>query len=677
MVACVRQQLLGKGASWSLCERCSSLSLDALRRDLPASLASRLGARQGMVLLDDGSGLARSASECRLCALIHEALLRSSWNGLHDPLARLSLAPDAVVVEPKSDSQGSTFPDPPTGGSHLTGFNVTATEATTGRLIRAKIRLFTQGQRKGPHGRHDIVGRPELQSPDCDEAFSLLRRWVDACRRHHSSCWETLSGSVIDESQLPELPSRVIHVSGNKVRLLPSGGRRGRYATLSHCWGSPGRQPLKTTQANLQSHLQDIPWTLIPKTFRDAITVTRNIGLAYVWIDSLCIVQDDHEDWLKESKRMGSIYEQAEITIAASHTPGCWEGFFFPRCPSPPSVEIPNFFSRDAKDAEAFDVPGIPVFATIRRETAADTFPEFGVLNSRAWATQEWLLSRRIVFFTRGALIWSCKAITQRETGERCYSVSRNTRWKNVVEQYSDRQLTFATDRLIALEGLRMELAKKIACEYAFGVWKESLPNQLLWQVTNRIEGAAISDPLTLPTWTWAHVPCGVRYLTIDRAKSQCGSIAFEDDDMRRMSVQARAKRVSLISTVMDSESKGDPVTAAILADIASSHAKLTGSMAQFILDQDGSAIGWTVFDLASEDATSGAVLALALMGTVSRRDEQAERRLGMAVSKKLRHYWVLLVRQRSDGSCYRIGVGKTYGTKWWEDADMTTLELV
>ncbi|KAK1239428.1 hypothetical protein MKX07_008916 [Trichoderma sp. CBMAI-0711] len=613
-----------------LCERCGSISLGALRRDLPTSLAARLGARQGMMLLDDGSALALSASECRLCALIQEALLRSSCHRAHDPLARLSLAPDAVVLEPKSDSQGSTFPDPPTGGSHLTGFNVTATEATTGQLIQAKIRLYTQGQR-----------------------------------------------SVIDESELPELPSRVIHISGSAVRLLPSGGRRGRYAALSHCWGSAGRQPLKTTQANLQSHLQHIPWASIPKTFQDAITITRRIGLDYVWIDSLCIVQDDHQEWLKESKRMGSIYEQAEITIAASHTPGCWEGFLFPRCPPPPSVEIPNFFSQCARDAEVCDTSKIQVFATIRRDTAANTFPEFGALNSRAWATQEWLLSRRIVFFTKGALIWSCKAITQRETGERCYSVSRNTRWKNVVEQYSDRQLTFATDRLIALEGLRMELGKKIACEYAFGVWKESLPNQLLWQVTKRIEGTAILDPLKLPTWTWAHVPCGVRYLTIDRAKNQCDSIAFEDGDMRRLSMQTWAKRVSTVSTAMDSQGEGNPVTAAIRTDIASSHAKLTSSMAQYILDTDGAPIGWTVFDLASEDAASGVVLALALMGTISRRDEQAERRLGTIVSKKLRHYWVLLVRQRSDGSCCRIGVGKTYGSKWWEDADIKTLELV
>lgn len=369
---------------------------------------------------------------------------------------------------------------------------------------------------------------------------------------------------------------------------------------------------------------------------------------------------------------MGSIYEQAEITIAASHTPGCWEGFFFARRPPHPSVEIPNFFSHETDAASK-----IQVFATIRRDTATNTFPEFGALNSRAWATQEWLLSRRIVFFTKGAIIWSCKATTQRETGERCYSVSRNTRWKNIIEQYSDRQLTFPTDRLIALEGLRRELGKKIACEYAFGVWKESLPNQLLWQVTRRIEGTAISDPLKLPTWTWAHVPSGVRFLTIDRAKNLCDSIAFEDgEDSRRMSLQVRAKRLSKLTTALDLK-QGDATIEAIYADMTSSHAKSTKSMAQFMLDQDDSPIGWIVFDLASEDTTSGSTLCLALMGSIGRREEQAERRTGSVVSKKLRHYWVLIVRQWGDGRYHRIGVGKMYGSKWWQDADVKVLELV
>lgn len=103
------------------------------------------------MLLEDGSTLAKSATGCRLCGLIQEALFCSLQTSVNkdqgDSVAALSLARDAVVLEPKSDSQGSTFPDPPTGGSHLTGLNVTATESTTGQLLQAKIRLYTNGQR--------------------------------------------------------------------------------------------------------------------------------------------------------------------------------------------------------------------------------------------------------------------------------------------------------------------------------------------------------------------------------------------------------------------------------------------------------------------------------------------------------------------------------------------------
>lgn len=103
------------------------------------------------MLLEDGSCLTKSATWCRLCGLIHEALLGSLQASVNkdegSPVAALSLAREAVVLEPKSDSQGSTFPDPPTGGSHLTGLNVTATESITGQLLQAKIRLYTHGQR--------------------------------------------------------------------------------------------------------------------------------------------------------------------------------------------------------------------------------------------------------------------------------------------------------------------------------------------------------------------------------------------------------------------------------------------------------------------------------------------------------------------------------------------------
>ncbi|KAK5997745.1 hypothetical protein PT974_00102 [Cladobotryum mycophilum] len=517
---------------------------------------------------------------------------------------------------------------------------------------------------------HDIIGRPRLLKPDCDDAFSLLKRWINACQEWHVDCKRTVSGNIMDDSDAPELPSRILHIKGERVKLVESKGQRGRYATLSHCWGPSDKQPLKTTRANLPAHIEGIPWSNIPKTFQDAITVADRVGFQYIWIDSLCIVQDDREEWLKESKKMGLTYERAELTIAASHTADSWEGFLFPRDPSPTSVELPRFFS------ESKNTRYPRVFAALRRDTVSDTLPEFGALGRRAWATQEWLLSRRMVFFAKSTIIWSCKTITQRETGEKCFSIARNSRWKPIVECYSDRQLTFATDKLIALEGLRTESGRNSGYEYLFGVWRESLPDQLLWQVTRPVDGDSdeINDPLKLPTWTWAHVPCGVRFLHLAGAKNLCESVG-RSDGLEKLVLRMRVRRITATTTALHTEGDGATVQA-IRVDISASHAKRTSSMAQFILNERNSVVGWAVFDQRACDVGLGKVCCLALMGGVGRRDEDTERRLGTVVSSKLRHYWVLIVRKREDGSYIRIGVGKTYGREWWVDAPVKTLTL-
>jgi Heterokaryon incompatibility protein (HET) len=105
----------------------------------------------------------------------------------------------------------------------------------------------------------------------------------------------------VDEDQEPILPKRVLAIQTNSqishVRLLATNGRRGHYATLSYCWGALEKHPLRTTQANILAHLNGINFETLSKTVQDAILVTREVGLSYLWVDSLCIVQDDREDW--------------------------------------------------------------------------------------------------------------------------------------------------------------------------------------------------------------------------------------------------------------------------------------------------------------------------------------------------------------------------------------------
>jgi len=119
-------------------------------------------------------------------------------------------------------------------------------------------------------------------------------------------------------------------VDQNNVRLVDTQDiREVEYATLSHCWGSI--EILKLTKNNLQSLLEDIPEYKLCKTFKDAIYIVRQFGLRYLWIDSLCIVQDDKEDWNRESVLMSAVYGQTTLNLAAAGAKDGSIGYFFDR----------------------------------------------------------------------------------------------------------------------------------------------------------------------------------------------------------------------------------------------------------------------------------------------------------------------------------------------------------
>ena len=137
--------------------------------------------------------------------------------------------------------------------------------------------------------------------------------WLEECLETHKIC----SASTADD---PPLPHRVIDVGSiNGVaepHLLETSGQVGNYLILSHCWG--GGCPIMTTSKNIQSHLIQLKLLDLPRTFRDAIQVTRKLGCRYLWIDSLCIIQDNQKDWEVEAALMQQYYRQSLLTIAAA-----------------------------------------------------------------------------------------------------------------------------------------------------------------------------------------------------------------------------------------------------------------------------------------------------------------------------------------------------------------------
>lgn len=152
---------------------------------------------------------------------------------------------------------------------------------------------------------NDVVGRPPLSDSGSEAAFGLISRWSHNCIQEHHLGRQTLSAFEIDGKMEPLLPRRVIDIHRANPRVLDTatsaGPHRGHYAALSHCWGqSP---PLITTKSNFSDRLAAISFRSMPRTFQDAVTVAQRMGLSYIWIDSLCRVQDSLEDWMPESER--------------------------------------------------------------------------------------------------------------------------------------------------------------------------------------------------------------------------------------------------------------------------------------------------------------------------------------------------------------------------------------
>lgn len=465
---------------------------------------------------------------------------------------------------------------------------------------------------------------------------------------NHEVCRETFSGAVVDESSPPILPTRVIHVGraeeGLSPRLLETKGLTGFYVALSHAWG-PHKPPLMTTQSTLERNKAGIPWEDIPKVYQDTITATHRLGFEYIWIDSLCITQDCKDDWLRESKQMGAVYENARLTIAASHASDSSQPCFFNRPQMPASVEIPYISSTGERGASIFAAPMPIDYVPIS--------PEDGPLASRAWATQEWLLSRRIIFYTAGCLVWSCKIISQRETGGSFHSTARNAKWKAIIEKYSARALTQPGDRLVALEGLRIEMGKRRENDtYCFGLWKYSMPDQLLWFCLEPAERS--KSPIGSPTWSWASTMHGVRFLDIKKAKNACSGFHF-DEANKILIIEAYIRKATITSSniVQPDDTAHPPFTSLIVRDIVGDQTR--SHMMCYIHDNNGAVAGWAVLDEGGS-VKNTTIMCLRLM-TSKVINMNANGR-----KQKCIHEWVLLL-QRVDGLAEvyeRVGAGMT-----------------
>jgi hypothetical protein len=166
--------------------------------------------------------------------------------------------------------------------------------------------------------------RKRLLPDICNEkTVRIIEEWISHCHKSHPTC-KTYSPSY--------MPSRLISVGSdeqNPCLVITGQYEPEQYLTLSHCWG--GEVPLSLTSDREGVLKCGVPLTKFPKTFRDAILITRKLNVRYIWIDSLCIIQGDADDWHRESLTMSKVYEGALLNICVSAAPNAEAGFLYPR----------------------------------------------------------------------------------------------------------------------------------------------------------------------------------------------------------------------------------------------------------------------------------------------------------------------------------------------------------
>ncbi|ORY12955.1 heterokaryon incompatibility protein-domain-containing protein, partial [Clohesyomyces aquaticus] len=351
--------------------------------------------------------------------------------------------------------------------------------------------------------------------------------WLDQCIQNHSNrCPPGASAA---------LPTRVICVGDaltDPYLYESSPGEKGVWAALSYCWGRA--RTMTTTTATFDQRKAGFALETLPKTCRDAILAARALSIAFLWIDSFCIVQDSPTDWEREAAKMCYIYENAVVTLAALHSPTSASGLFLSN-PYRYTVRLDTSINGQTVTVYARRHYNVGILGFIHghfRESSPSTSGS-GILETRGWTLQEIVLSPRVLWFSSFELGWSCWSSTACECDPKQTSdfienyseylkISSNPQqnqsgftdwlatWRNIVHEFTRRDLTVQTDRLPAISGLASAMQNQLNSNYLAGLWESDLARQLLWAGTWEIFNSDLSFPLLehgyAPSWSWASV---------------------------------------------------------------------------------------------------------------------------------------------------------------------------
>lgn len=358
-----------------------------------------------------------------------------------------------------------------------------------------------------------------------DENVTKIKHWVDSCLSNHPECSNARTATYW-------IPRRLLEIDdgdhGLDMRLIESSEKSlpigTKFAALSHVWGDVNASPpLRLLPSNFGQLKNRIRESELPKNFADAARVCARLGIRYLWIDSLCIIQNSLDDWREQAVLMHLVYSHALVTIVATSAISCHDGFLARNIDSIPTAKIA--YSLPAAGERSVSDDGYMIIYDY--DNPHDIWRMFAIngsrWNTRAWTMQERSLSTRMVHFCRNKIFFECRGSLESEENEPIQESDsinstlwpRNTsisyeelrqHWQLFVGEYTARNLTVGTDRLPAIQSVAEEMTAATSQKYIrfSGMWQSNLQHELLWYVS--LGKAKRPDAPRAPSWSWAAV---------------------------------------------------------------------------------------------------------------------------------------------------------------------------
>ncbi|KAK4221758.1 heterokaryon incompatibility protein-domain-containing protein [Podospora fimiseda] len=494
----------------------------------------------------------KAPERCALCLAFY-GVYQHHQHGNFEQFPQSLLKPDGLWgLYPANDPSDAEYP----GAFNLPGIatvHVKAERSEGKRLVIQKpvAISFRTETTKGESPLSRSVWSEKYLT--LEKRVPTLKNWLQTCVSSHANCQSSFE---------PTCPTRLLDLDAEGTfRLISTaflGGEAPSYTTLSHCWGSVALP--RTLKSNLEEHQEGFPVERLPKSFQDAIRLTKALSIRYLWIDSLCIIQDDSSDWEHEAARMAEYYENSLFTIAASSSEDSRGGLFLEN--DNPELCVGRMPSASNSLIKA------RVGIGLQRDSIHST-----PLASRGWVFQEWKLSRRVLHCTKDQLYWKCKSLAESEDGlenevpdagvSYSYgSVDNNLaaalEWALLVREYMALSLTYEKDRAPALAGIVDFYQRQRQGKPMLGCWSDTLAFDLGWH--NLFLGSFEEDSQSpqktpeaaIPSWSWISNYGGVP-----------GSVGFEllnrSSDVIRPTVRTKLVEWNI-------EWSGPPMTSKLLS---------------------------------------------------------------------------------------------------------------